>query len=406
MRGLDPFRNRNFSVYFTGQAISLTGSWFQNLALQLVVLQATGSATALSGVSVAQFLPMFVLGIPAGRLVDRVPPRTVLLVTSLLSAAVVAVLALVVSGDDPPLMSLYLLVGLLGCVHAFERVAAQTIIYELIGPTGFGSAVSLSTIAIGVSRSIGPGLAGLVFQAFGPVPGMAVNAASFVVVFGLLLLIRPRSLFERPASAEPEGFSGEMGRSMATVLIVNSAIALLAMNFMVTLTAVVSIDFAGSAATLGAAHALNAAGGIAGGLIAAAIGRMSMLTLGAALTGFGAAILLNAAAPSLILFLVASPLLGAGLGFYQGTLNAIAQQIVPPTRIGRMMSMINVGSYGVVPVGALLTGWLVDSTSGRGALVVAGIGALVAAVLVLIRHRADGAVHGGPHGDGAPPAGA
>lgn len=139
-----PFRYPNFSWYFTGQVLSNTGVWFQNLALQLVVLGATGSAQALSGITIAQFLPIFLLGIPAGRLLDRVAPRTVLLVTSLASAVVTASLFFVVT-RDPDLWLLYAMVGVLGSVQAFERVAAQTIIFELVGPDGLSRAASIST---------------------------------------------------------------------------------------------------------------------------------------------------------------------------------------------------------------------------------------------------------------------
>ena len=97
LRALEPFGNPRFSLYFTGQVISNTGTWFQNLALSLVVLEVTGSAQSLSAVTVAQFLPLLLLGIPAGRLADRVRPRSILLVTSALSAAVVGALAAVVA---------------------------------------------------------------------------------------------------------------------------------------------------------------------------------------------------------------------------------------------------------------------------------------------------------------------
>lgn len=94
-----PFRHPNLSGYFTGPLLSNTGVWFQNLSLQLVLLGATGSAQAVSGITIAQFLPIFLLGLPAGRLMDRVAPRTVLLVTSLASAVATAELALVVTED-------------------------------------------------------------------------------------------------------------------------------------------------------------------------------------------------------------------------------------------------------------------------------------------------------------------
>lgn len=97
-----PFRHPNFSWYFIGQLLSNTGVWFQNLALQLVVLGSTGSAQALSGITIAQFLPIFLLGLPAGRLLEHVTPRSVLLATSLASAAATAGLVYVIV-EDPEL---------------------------------------------------------------------------------------------------------------------------------------------------------------------------------------------------------------------------------------------------------------------------------------------------------------
>jgi MFS family permease len=152
LRVFQPFGNRRFSLYFSGQVISNTGTWFQNLALSLVVLEATGSAQALSGVTVAQFLPLLMLSLPAGRLADRVRPRTILLVTSLASALVVAGLAFVTLDPEPPIVAIYALVAALGSVHAFERVAAQAIIFEIVGPEALGRAVSLSTIALASVR--------------------------------------------------------------------------------------------------------------------------------------------------------------------------------------------------------------------------------------------------------------
>lgn len=378
----EPFRERNYSYYFTGQTLSLTGTWFQNLALSLVVLDLTGSARALSGVTIAQFLPMLLLSIPAGRIADRFRPRTVLMMTSLVSAALVGMLAVILAAPDPRLPALYGIIAALGSVQAFERVAAQTIIFELVGPRVFSRGVALSTVTVAASRSIGPGLAGILFQAFGAVPGMVINAVSFLLVFITLLLIKVGRLYPRRGSeaAPRQSFAGLFrNRTVMTLLIANAVIALLALNFMVTLTSVVTIDFHGDGAAAGAAHALNAIGGIAGGIIAASIVRLRPIMVAAALVGFGATVLLNAAAPSLVWFLIAAPLLGLGLGFYNSVLNAIAQMSVPPSSIGQMMSLMNLGNYGVVPFGALLLGWVVDVSSGRVSLAVGGVAALLTA---------------------------
>lgn len=394
MGAFGPLRERSFALYFAGQVTSNTGTWFQNLALQLVVLEATGSAQALSGVTVAQFLPLLMFAVPAGRLADRMRPRTILLITSALAAAVAAALALVVAGEKPDLWLIYGLIAVLGTVQAFERIAAQAIIFELVGPAKLTSAVSISTIALAAARSIGPGLAGLAFQAFGAPTCMLLNAASFLLVGVSLLFIRPSSMHPRPArsgTAPVRSIDFLRDRSISTLLIANVIIALFALNFGLVLTATVDLSYGGDASSVGAVHALNAIGAIIGGLIAAALHRVTVRSLILATSAFGVALLLNAAAPTLPLFLLAAPVLGLGIGYYQGVLNAAAQSSAPPEAIGRLMSLVTLGNYGMAPFGALFMGWVIDASSGRVSLLIAGLAALACAVFVAIRVPKDDA---------------
>ncbi|UPO76841.1 MFS transporter [Arthrobacter sp. Helios] len=394
-----PFRNPNFSWYFTGQVLSNTGVWFQNLALQLVVLGATGSAQALSGITIAQFLPIFLLGIPAGRLLDRVAPRTVLLVTSLASAVVTASLVFVVT-RDPDLWLLYGMVGVLGSVQAFERVATQTIIFELVGPDGLSRAASISTISLAAARSVGPALAGLAFQGLGPSACILINAAAYLLVFLSRLRIRPDELHRRSSQAQQHpdlkgikavgaAASGTFRRSrdVNTLLVVNVVISLLAMNFGLVLTSTVNLSYGGDAGAVGAVHTLNAVGAVLGGILAARRPRVSVRSMITATSVFGATLALNAAAPTLLLFLAAAPVLGIAVGYYQGIVNAAAQDSVRPQFIGRMMSLMTMGSYGMVPFGALLMGWVIDASSGRVALAVSAASAFACLVVVLVRTR-------------------
>ena len=391
-----PFRYPNFSWYFTGQVLSNTGVWFQNLALQLVVLGATGSAQALSGITIAQFLPIFLLGIPAGRLLDRVAPRTVLLVTSFASAVVTASLVFVVT-QDPDLWLLYGMVGVLGSVQAFERVAAQTIIFELVGPDGLSRAASISTISLAAARSVGPALAGLAFQGLGPSACILINAAAYLLVFASRLRIRPEKLHRRSSQAQQRPRDKAVGaaasgtfrrsRDVNTLLVVNVVISLLAMNFGLVLTSTVNLSYGGDAGAVGAVHTLNAVGAVLGGILAARRPRVSARSMIAATSAFGAALALNAAAPTLLLFLAAAPVLGIAVGYYQGIVNAAAQESVRPQFIGRMMSLMTMGSYGMVPFGALLMGWVIDASSGRIALAVSAVSAFACLLVVLVRTR-------------------
>lgn len=389
-RSSSPFRNSNYSLYFIGQVISATGIWFQNLTLQLVILQATGSAQALSGVTIAQFLPLIVFGVIAGRLLDRVSARTVLLVTSLMSAGVTACMAFALV-DEPHIWVIYALVGVIGTIQAFERIAAQTVIFELVGQAGLSRGASTSTIALSAARSVGPSLAGLAFQAWGPVVCILINALSYGLVFVSRLLIRPADLHPRITARSGQGASDRPAlsasgrRDVRTLLTVNILIALLATNFGLILTSTVGLTFSGDASAVGAVHALNAVGAVVGGLLASRTRRISMRSLVWATLIFGLTLAVNAAVPTLWLFLAVAPLLGLGIGFYQATLQAVAQESVPPSLIGRMMSWVTMTGYGMMPFGALLLGWVIDASSGRTALAIGAVAAFSCAAFVLFR---------------------
>ncbi|MEV1128977.1 MFS transporter [Agromyces sp. NPDC049794] len=384
---LDPFRERRFGLFFAGQVISNTGTWFQSLALSLVVLEVSGSAAALSAVMAAQFAPLLLLSVPAGRLADRARPRDILLITSFASAVVVAVLALQVATADASLPVIFAGIVLLGTANAFDRVASQAIVYELVGPSRLRRAASLSTLALAAARSIGPGLAGLAFAGFGAGACLAVNAASYLVVFAFVLAIRPSRLYPRHPVQESGSMADAMrtagkNRPIVVLLVVNVVVSLFALNLMVVVTATVTLTFAGDAVSLGAAHAINAVGAIVGGLIAASRRHTGVHTLVGACLAFAAALGANAAAPGLAVFLAMAPVLGLGVGYYQGVLHGAAQGAVAPAQLGRTMSLVTLGSYGVVPFGAVLMGFVIDASSGRVALAIGAVACVVCAGFV------------------------
>lgn len=385
----EPFRNRNYAVYFAGQVASNTGTWFQNLAISLVVLQLTGSSQALSWVTVAQFTPILLLSVSAGRLADRVRPRTIMLVAAFASAVLVGAMAVVLAVDGIPLWPVFVLLFLLGCAGAFDRVASQTIIFELVGARDLSRGAALTTIAQAAARSVGPGLAGLAFQGLGPVWCMVINAVSFLLVGISLLLIRPKRMF--PRTSNPDAVRPTLRQlltpQVVTILIVNVVISLLAFSLMVTITSTVTLDFGGDASAVGAAHALNALGALVGGAVAASRGATRVSAIIPALLLFAGGYLLIGLTPTLMLFLVVAPLHGLVISYYQSTLFSVAQSIVPPEQIGRMMSLITLGHYGMTPFGAVLVGALIDATSGRAVLVMGAIAALACAVFVTLRRR-------------------
>lgn len=385
-----PFRSANYSIYFTGQVASHTGTWFQNLAISLVILEATGSARTMSLATVAQFGPIFAFSLLAGKAADTISPRRIVLVTSAFSATVVGGLAVVLSAQQSRLPPILLFLALLGSASAFERVASQALIFELVGQRELSRAVALSTVAQAVARSIGPGLAGIAFEVFGPVWCMVINSASFLVVTASMLAIRREALHERPkvelgASVLPQGRF--FNRDVKTLLAASVLVAVFGLSLMVVITAIPTVDFGAPPSIVGMAHGLNALGAVLGGLIAAQISHRSVRAVIGATLLFSLTYFLSAASPALLFFLIVSPLLGVGISYYQATLYSVAQSIVPPHLIGRMVSLMTLGQFGSVPVAALLAGAVVDAFSGRAALAMGGVAGLLAALFIRVRTR-------------------
>ncbi|MGO4235861.1 MFS transporter [Pseudarthrobacter sp. YAF2] len=390
-RAIASLGNPGFRLFWLGQLASNIGTWFQNLALSLVVLDITGSAWTLALVTVAQFAPVFLLSTAAGYVADKARPRTVLLWTSSCSGVVIGLLCLAASQDNPSLAVIYCLLGLSGCIQAFERPAAQGFTYELVGSHYLQNAVALMTVAVSSARSVGPAAAGLAYISWGPVACLAINACSYFLILAALLFIRTTALICRTSVGTglgPESLLGQLRASPALrqLLLVAAIITLTAINFTVSVTSTVTITFAGSAVSVGLAHALNAVGAIVGGLIASSSrGRMQASSLGLPCTALAVTLMLSATAPSLELFLVYAPLLGLGLGLYQGVLYSAAQASSPPEFLGRVMSLFTMATFGLSPLSALLAGFLTDISSSRTPLFVGACGCALCAAVVFWR---------------------
>jgi MFS family permease len=389
---LGVFRVRNFRLYFAGQLVSSIGTWFQSLAQALLVVDLTGSGKALGLVTALQFCPVLLLAPYGGMLADRMRPRALLMTTARI-AALLAIAAAAVAALDRITVPLICALALaLGCLQAIDRPTSQAFLYELVGPEELTKAAGVHSITHSAGRMAGPALGGTAYMLFGSAVCFAINGASFLFVMLSLLLIRSDQLWPRQAGASEHGAQLRDGLRYAlqrpelrTPLLVNGLIGCLAFNFMTTITAMVRFEFAGGAAALGAAHALNAAGAILGSLLVTSLSRPpSRALLATACAAMAFAIFVNALAPSLLWFLLWAPVFGFAIGAYQTSLLASVQRATEPAMLGRISGLLVFGSIGAIPVASLIGGWIIDAWSVRAAMALGGFGCLLGA-LVLAR---------------------
>jgi MFS family permease len=390
-------KHRNYRVFFSGQVVSVTGTWMQNVAAAWLVLQLTHSPVAVGVLMLCQFLPATAFGLVGGVLVDRLDARRTVIGTQVASMVFAAALAAVtLSGVVAP-WQVYLLTGLRGLSLVLDHPARQALTFQMVGRNELPNAVALNSSLFNGARIVGPALGGAVIAAAGPGVCFLLNAVSFLAVLGSLRLIRPAELFaldrgdERPTfvrgTREAFAFLRRVplaGVVLAVVLFVTT----LSFNFNVLLPVLAKRTLEEGPEVFGIVTACFGAGALVGALASAAVSRASPRLLLAGTGAFGLAQL--ALAPQTTLAAVGPLLFAAGLAFTVWTSNANATlQLAAPDRLrGRVMGLYYFAFNGAGPAGGMLAGWLAAAGGTALAFTVAGSAALAVAVAAFALVRA------------------
>lgn len=378
-------RVHNYRLFFGGQLISVTGNWMQRVAQAWLVLELTGSGTAIGSVLALQYLPILLLAPYGGLLADRLDKRRLLYLTQLLAAAIAAVLGVLVIADRIELWMVYGLAGLLGLVTALDNPARNAFVMEIVGRDNLKNAVSLHSTLVNVARIFGPALAGALIVTVGIGPCFLINAVSFLGLIVALVLMRRDELFlAEPQRRGPgqlrEGFAYvRRTPDVLTLLLMMAAIGVFAYEFQVSLPLMARFAFDGDAATFGSMTAAMAGGAVIGGLRTAARRSQPPVAIARIAGVFGLLQLAAAAAPTLPLAFVALAALGyAGISFL-ALGNATVQLLAEPAMRARVISLWSVAFLGSTPIGGPIVGWIGEHIGPRYGLGIGGVAAIAAA---------------------------
>jgi len=373
------FASHNYRLYLAGQSVSLTGTWMQTIAQGWLVLQLTGSGTAIGLVTALQFLPVLILGPLGGVLVDRVNTRRLLLVTQLAAASLAALLGVVVLAGVVQLWMVYAIAFTFGLVTVADNPARQTFVLQLVGPDHLANAVMLNTVNINAARIVGPAVAAIVIATLGIGPCFVLNAVSYLVIVGALLLMHTRDMMPRRPVPRQKGQVREalryVGRTPAlrAPLVMMAVVGMLAYEFQVSLPILAKFTFGGTAATYGSMMGAMGVGAVVGGLATAHRQRFGLEPLVRVVAVFGATILAVSVSPTLPVALGALVATGAVSVVFLAMANTTLQLGADPDMRGRVMSLWTVAFIGSTPIGGTIVGWLGEHAGPRWAL---GIGAL------------------------------
>lgn len=395
--------NPNYRLWFGGQSVSLAGTWMQMVAQSWLVLELTGSGTAIGVVVALQTLPTLLLGPYAGVVADRTDKRRLMILLQSAMGVLALALGLLTVTGTVTVWQVYLLALLLGLASCFENPARQAFVLEMVGPDALRNAVSLNSVLVNVARAVGPAIAGLVIAAGGIGFCFLLNAVSFVTVVASLIRMDTAALTPSvPAPRAPgqlrEGLAYvRRTPALAVPLVMMTLVGCLAYEFPVVLPIVASETFAGDARAYGFLTAAMGAGAVLGGLVVAARGRTGLRVLVAAAAAFALAMTAAALAPNVPVALLAMGLVGVTSVAFLSTSNSTLQLTAEPHMRGRVMALWAVAFLGSTPIGGPVAGWVSEQWGGRAGLALGAVTCLAAAGMgaLLLRRTARRVAPGG-----------
>ena len=386
--------HRNFRLFWTGQLLSLVGTWMQSVAQGWLMHRLTNSAFMLGLLGFTQFLPVMLLSLWAGVVVDRMDKRRLILITqswALVQAATLA--ALVSAGVVRPWMVLGLAL-VFGTISAFDLPARQSFLVELVGKEDLSNAIALNSAAFNVARVLGPAVAGLLVASAGEAACFWLNALSFVAV--IIALAR----MELPSRQVPRTAStlSTLGEGVRYALSVGAI-----RNLLVLLGVTCGLGFQYTLLLPVYARQILHAGAEGYGLMVSAFGLGSLLAavamtrrldrwrlrrnllVGLASAGVGMGVF--AWSRSMPLTLAMGFAAGFGLILYVASTNTLLQLTTEDRLRGRVMSLYTLMFIGTAPLGSLAAGAIAQRFGAPVATSLSGIVLLGGALWVAYRLR-------------------
>ncbi len=363
-------RHRNYRLFYSGQSISLCGTWMQTIAQAWLVLQITDSKVALGTVTMLQFLPITIFVLFAGVIADRVPKRNFLIGTQTLAMLQALTLAALVWSGHVQLWHVYVLAFVLGLSNAFDQPTRQAFVMEMVGREDLMNAVALNSGMFNGARLVGPAIGGFVIAAVGVKAAFLINGISYVPVLIGLFMMDTSKLFAIPRKVTKIDPIGELREGLSyafrtpsalLIIILVAIIGTFGYNFTVMLPLVTRYVLDSGEVTLGFMTGAVGLGALISALVLASRTTASKNTLFIGGGMFG--LLLGAVALSQTLWvtLVILLLLGMANTAFASTANTSLQLATPDHLRGRVMSIYMLLFAGSTPIGGYLTGVMAEA---------------------------------------------
>lgn len=387
------FQSRNYQLYFTGQLVSLIGTWLQVVAEGWLVLQLTNSAFLIGLVAALAMLPSLLFSLIGGVIVDRFPKKNILLVTQYSAMILALIYGLLTVFHLINIYEIMILAFLLGTATAVDIPARQAFVVDLVGKEGISSAVALNSGMFNAARVVGPSIAGLLIAWVGSGGAFLLNGVSYVAAIFALYLMQVTSnsqtLHTDPFVAIKEGvryaFSHPIIRLM---LIFTGVVSIFGWSYSTLMPVIAKNSFGLNAAGLGYLYAATGLGALIGSILISALSKkISSFTfiIGGSLV-FIASLFFFTLAKTVPFALFLLFFAGLGLLAQFATINTTVQHMVEDSMRGRVMSLYSLMFLGFSPLGNFEVGLLAEHFGSALAIQV-GIGIVLLFTVYVFMQR-------------------
>ena len=390
-------RHRNFQLFFSGQLISLIGTWMQTVAQSWLVYRLTGSGLLLGSVGFASQIPVFLVAPAGGITADRMNRQRIVIATQTASMLLAFVLAALTLTHKIQVWHIFVLAALLGVVNAFDIPGRQAFLVDMVGKDDLMNAIALNSSMFNGARVIGPAVAGILVARLGEGWCFFANGASYLAVIAGLLLMKINAAARASAKTPPlehlkEGFQWVRRTApIRALLILLGVVSVTGMPYVVLMPIFAAKILHGGGQQFASLIGSHDLGAVRLGILMGATGvgaLLGALTLAARSTikglgrwvavccgGFGASLVLFAFSTSFWLSVLLLLPVGYFVMLQMASSNTLIQVMVPDELRGRTMAVYSMMFMGMAPIGALLGGALSDRL---GAPVTIAIGGVVA----------------------------
>ena len=383
---------RNYRLFFSGQSVSLIGTWMQRIAMPWLVYKLTGSVVMLGVVSFLGQIPTFLLAPVAGVCSDRWNRYHVLITTQVLAMLQALILTILFYTGTIEIWHIIVLSILLGSINAFDVPSRQSFVIDLVEKKeDLGNAIAMNSIMFNGARIIGPSIAGILLASVGEGICFLLNGLSYIFVIISLLMMRTKphkannnnlNIFKEMKA----GLTYTFGFApIKYIILLLGLVSLMGMPYSVLMPVFAKEVLHGNSNTYGFLMAASGLGALIGATYLAS--KKSVIRLGRIIPIstfiFGFGLIMFSFSRFYYISLLLMVITGLGMMLQNASSNTVLQTITDDDKRGRVMSFYTMAIMGTSPFSSLLAGWLAKIMGTPNTIIFGAVCCIIGAFIFL-----------------------